>query len=464
MATAQQPQHLNPANWSSIIWRALTSPGLALWLLVLASLGCLLMSLIPQIPLETLRDPALVDLWLKGIKAPWASIITVLHSIGLTHLVHSRLFYLYCALVAVMVLVHLLRLLAPRWAQPLGTLTTEQWHLPWSQQDTLAHLERGTALIGLQLIHRLLPHAATGKTLYAQGISRGIRRLGSTLLVFGLLITLGTGISVSGNDAPSEAVMVSPGEVLPLPGRPGTLLQLSKLSVIDRQDNQEIKVVSDWMVTGQSQTSQLKLLPGHPVHIGAIGLYLLGYGPAVRLTATAADGRLLRLQRVLGDNTPQETLQLRFARDQQEQLVAQQDTGILLRLIHYPTLPAQGITGRALHIQVLRSDTGELLQQAYLDDSGSLSVPGITLDVSLDYYVMVRAQDEPWLWLVLLGGCLVVVGLICSLFMPHRELWLSLTPSPTGTWCQVWVASADSQTSWMQTWRAMIREVADVQR
>ena len=464
MATTQQPQYLKPASWCSIIWRVLTSPGLVLWLLVLTALGCLMMGLLPQIPLETLRDPATVDLWLRGVKAPWANIITSLNSIGLTHLVHSRLFYIYCALVAVTALLHLLRLLTPHWAQPLGTLTSEQWHLPCSQQDTLAHLERGTVLIGLRLLHRPLPHAHAGTTMYAQGVSRGIRRWGSTMLALGLFIILATGLSTSWNDAPSEAVAISPGEVFPLPGEPGTLLQLSKLNVSDHQGNQEIMVVSDWMVTRYNHTSQLRLLPGRPVYIGEIGLYLLGYGPAVHLTATGADGRLLRLQRVLGDNTLQDTLRLRFDRDQQEQLVAQQDKGILLRLIHYPSLPAQGINGRALHIQVLRSDTGELLQQAYLDDSGSLSAPGITLDVSLDYYVMVRAQIEPWLWLVLLGGCLVIVGLICSLFMPHRELWLALTPSPTGTWCQVWVAPADNQTSWMQTWRAMIREVADVQR
>lgn len=464
MAAAQQPQHLNPAKWSSIIWRILTSPELVLWLLVLASLGCLLMGLIPQIPLETLRDPSLVDLWLKSTKAPWGGIINSLHSIGLTHLVQSRIFYIYCTLVVVTTLLHLLRLLMPSWVQPYGTLTREQWHLSWSYQDTVAYLERSTALIRLRLLHRPLPNATTGKPLYLQGTSRGIQHWGSSLLAFGLLITLATGISTSWNEALPEAAAVSPGEVLQLPGKPGSFLQLSKLSVTDGRVNQEMKVASDWIVTEHNQTSQLKLLPGHPVHIGEIGLYLLGYGPAVHLTATGADGRLLHLQRVLGDSSPQETLRLRFDQDQQEQLVVQQDTGILLRLINYPSLPAQGITGRALQIQVLRSNTGELLDQAYLNESGSLSVQGITLDISLDYYVLVRAQNEPWLWLVLLGGCLVLAGLICSLFMPNRELWVALTPSPTGTWCQLWVTSGDSQTSWVQTWRAMIREVADVQR
>lgn len=463
MATAQPQQHFTPADWGRFFWRTLSSPGHVLWLLALGSLGCLLMGLVPQIPLEILRDPGLVGLWLVGIKAPWSSAISTLHSIGFTHLIHSRLFYVYCSLVAVMMLVHLVNQCIPRWVQPRGKLNIEQWRLTCSQPDTLVHLERSSALIGLRLLQRPLPHAIEGDTTYAQVISQGFRRWGSVLFVLGLITILATGILTSWYDAPNKAVAVSPGDTLTLPGKPGAQLQLENISVLARQGYQEMKVASDWQVTGNKQTSQFSLLPGHPVHFGASSLYLLGYGPSVKLDARDANGKVLTLQRVLGDSTPQDFLNLRFDHNQQEQLVTQQALGILLRLIHYPSLPAQGITGRALHIQILRSDTGELLQQVYLDKSESLSIQGISVNISFDYYVLVQAQNEPWLWLVIVGAFLTLTGLICTIFLPQRELWLALTHSPGGTWCQVWVTPNDSQASWMQAWRSMIREVADVQ-
>ncbi|MHB1356015.1 MAG: cytochrome c biogenesis protein ResB [Anaerolineae bacterium] len=462
MATVQPPQRFALANWGSFIWQTLSAPAQALWLLALASIGCLLMGLIPQIPLEMLRDPTLVDLWLVSIKSPWSGAIATLHSIGLTHLIHSRLFYIYCALVAVLLLLYLVRLLIPRWAHPLGELTTEQWRLSCSHSDTLDHLERSTALVGLRVLYRRLPHAPDANTTYIQGISRGGRRWGSVLLVFGLMSMLATGIFTSWNNPPGKVVAVLPGDTLPLPGKPGTQLQLIKLSVLG-DNNQVTRLISDWTMTENQLTSHLSFLPGRPVLIGETGIYLLNYGPAVHLSASDSNNQILPLQPVLGASTPQDTLRLRFDRDQQEQLVALQDSSILLRLIHYPSLPAQGITGRALHIQVLRSNTGDLLQQAYLDRSGSLIIQDIKVNIAFDYYVMVQVQNEPWLWLVILGGLVTLIGLICSLFLPKRELWLALTPSPSGTWCQVWVARSDSQASWMQTWRAMIHEVADVQ-
>jgi hypothetical protein len=463
MSSTQRPRYVNPVYWDNVFWRLLTSPACGFWLLAVAALAFLLMSLVPQIPLAALRNPALASLWLEGIKSPWTTTLPYLHNLGLTHLIHSRLSYIYLALVAAVSVLQLLRVFHPRWTQPYGKYSTEQWRLPLSIGETLTHLDRSLAFVGLRTLQKPLARPSTTDTSYIQGISRGIRRWGSALLVLGLGLLLVTGIFTGWNDPPSDPILISSGEVFPLPGKPNTVLRLNQLNLLENQDRQITKVVSHWEVTSNNLVSQIELSQGQPAQIGETYLYLLGYGPAVRVTASDSDGHVLRLQRVLGDLSPQETLRLRFDRDQQEQLVTQQDSGILLRLIYYPSLPAQGIPGRALHVQVLRSDTGELIQQAYLDKSGTLSVAGLNLDFSMEYYVMVRAQDEPWLWLVFPGVCLVVAGLILVLFMPNRELWLAITPTTNGTWCQVWARTGVEQAPWMHAWRAMMREVADVQ-
>lgn len=198
------------------------------------------------------------------------------------------------------------------------------------------------------------------------------------------------------------------------------------------------------------RAASVRLRPGHSVSAEGLRLYLLGFGPAARVNARSESGRDMVLQRTAGDATRRANLHVRFSGPQQEQLIAVPEAGLTVRLVHYPSLPAQGFPGRALHIQVYRGSDGSMVAEGFTDTDTVLSLPGVSVGTSLEYYAIVRAERGAGLPIVVTGAVLVIVGIICTALWPERALMWSMSPQQGGTLCQVVAPRRDSQSPWLR--------------
>jgi hypothetical protein len=153
---------------------------------------------------------------------------------------------------------------------------------------------------------------------------------------------------------------------------------------------------------------------------------------------------------MLGDTAPTLAPRVRFTDEQQERLLAAPDVGLIIRLVHYPSLPAQGIQRRALHVQVLRGRDGQVLDERLLTETGHVAANGVTVDAAFEYYAMLRAESEPELVLALTGGSLILLGLVAMVAWPPRGIWVAMRQEEGGTYCRLFLPRRDCEADWFQ--------------
>jgi hypothetical protein len=200
---------------------------------------------------------------------------------------------------------------------------------------------------------------------------------------------------------------------------------------------------------------------GAGAQAAGLTLYQLSHGPAARLSVRSEGGRSYAVRSLEGEGQGRGLLRVPFPPRQQEQVVVAPAADLLIRMVHYDSVPAQGISGRALQLEAARWSDGEPLGEWFLDDSGVVSVAAtagpLQLQVAFEYYVVVRAEGEPDVALAAAGGVALLLGLLSAARWPRRRVWIALRAHGDGVACHLEVARGDAEAEWFACLRRLLQ-------
>ena len=90
---------------------------------------------------------------------------------------------------------------------------------------------------------------------------------------------------------------------------------------------------------------------------------------------------------------------------------------------------------------------------------GAAVRPGDTvLDLVFEYYVNVRAETEPELPVVILGGLLALTGLVARAVWPPRRAFVALQSQDAATLCRLFVGRGQVRQTWVLNVISVLRE------
>jgi len=200
---------------------------------------------------------------------------------------------------------------------------------------------------------------------------------------------------------------------------------------------------------------------GRRARAGDLALYQIGYGPAARVAARGREDQALRLQSMVFDPEPRTVARVSFSGRQQEHLLAVPQANMVVRLVHYPSLAARGISRPVLHVRVERGIDGLSLAEEFLTEGRQLTVDGVTLDIDFEYYVVMRAAREPHLPMAALGAALALLGVISFVAWPARRAWVAVRGREgAATVCQLAVERREASAGWLAGVEAVLDERA----
>jgi len=456
-------------------WRLVLSPRTTLAMLLLLLAAALLGAFVPQASGGSEGGISPYGAWPDGARPRLSAAAGALGSLGLGSIPSSPSFRFLVALVSAVSLLRMLHLWVPSWVSPAPRRAGRcSLSLPCRGQEAWSMAGRALAAAGLQVVR------CTGSRGARCAVARrsGLRALVPGLFYLGLLLLVLASAVRDRWGWVGSPVELALGETQTLDPSTDLAVRLDQTAFVPRDDGtmERFESLLSLIAGGQALTPSPGQadgrvvvglgLPwrgnqGRPAAHRGLGIYQIGFGPAARVSAQLAEGRALQLKSMMGDPSPRREVRLRFSGQQQEQLLAILDVDLVVRLLHYPSLPAQGIDGRALHVQVHRGSDGHLLAEEFLAESGQVVADEVTLRVAFEHYAILRAEREPELPLVAAGGVLVVAGLSGFLLWPPREVWLSLRPEEKDSACELVVDRADAQAPWFLRLRAQLAQMGD---
>lgn len=345
---------------------------------VLLFLSILLAALLifPQTP----SDPEAASRWLAQIQAQFGARVTLLQTLGLFAIGRSPLFRVLLALLAFLLLVR-----SVAWAERLSrgqraTPGEGEWQALASQdlEQTASQLRRRRYRVrpvpegnGLQADR--WPWAELGATL---------AHVGPLVLLLGLLVGQVTGWR-------EEQLMAAPGETVSLPGR------------------REI-TVDDGATTPRFDPF-------------AVRIYVGGMGPEVMVSATDSRGGSLEVQRS-PEAAPVSRLTLRLTEQDTDAYFAIPDAELVVRITADPEVALEA--DAPLQIQIFRSPSGSLIQEAVLEEDMDLSQGDTDIHFLRGHYLIFTAAYDPALWLKVTGVIIAALALLAQGIWPPRRLWV----------------------------------------
>jgi len=440
-------------------WRLVVSPRVALVILLLLLMVTILAGLLPQVERGIERGSSQYDPWLAEAQSRHGPSVGLADSLGLLGIFSSRLFHFLLALVSGVALLRMLHLWAPSWVCPCPNPSKMvNLSLRSDSKDTWQRVSNALAVTGQHVVRRT---DADGME-YAVARRTGPRGWVPGLFYLGLLTLLLASAVGQRWSWVGPSVELVPGETQSLGGSTGLDLRLDQIAFLPRDDGTMERFDSlVWLLRGSQVEKRAVVGLGKPVVYRGLALYELGFGPSVQISAQSAQGEVLPVKTMLGDPTARRTARLRFSGQHQEQLVAIPQADLVVRLLHYPSLPAQGIQGRALHVQIHRGSDGRLLAEEFLAKSGQVRAGDTIVRIGFEYCVRFRAEREPELFLAAFGGVLMLMGLIGFVLWPPRDVWLCVRSRRRGSVCQLVVAKRNSQAPWFRRLKSEIGEVTD---
>ncbi|NLG51125.1 MAG: cytochrome c biogenesis protein ResB [Chloroflexi bacterium] len=439
-------------------WHLLTSPRLMLVWLGILLIVLLLGGILPQVPPGVVPGTPQYAQWLSQTSARWGGAVEPLRVLGLLDIFGSRVFYVLLAITGVLAGLRLLALWVPSWWHPpLSRTHSFQITLPQETQQASRSLERALAIAG----QRLQPWLEKDGLRYTLARRTGAARWLPGLFYLGLLLVLLSALVGWQFGWRGETMELALGETRPL-GLDELAVRLDEIAVLPNEDGTMRRLDSFIaLLDGPETVTQMITGLGRRATYGNLALYQVGYGPAARVSARGEQGQPLNVHQMVGDKAPRHQARLRFSEQSQEQLLAVPEARLALRLVHYPSLAAQDIAGRVLHVQVYEEATGKLLAEQFLTQGDQLTVGGATIDLALEYYVVVRPEKEPELPLAFAGGLLALVGLCATLVWPPRETWITVLDQDDASVCRLDVPARDAEADWFRIVQAVLGEQAD---
>jgi hypothetical protein len=434
------------ASAGATLWRALASRRLTIALLIVAlavsATGVIASSRMPDgVPAPSYHGvaPAALASWPEP-----ASTASRLAGVGLGAL-------------AALSLVRLLQSWVPGWAAPPPEGAELRLHqVPWTVDEAWEEADAAVSAAGLRL-ERLCEDGDV-----RMGVARrsGLRgRLGGASYL-GVLLLLAASLVARWSSWAGEPIELALGETHAFGQRGELQARLEEITIIPGVDGGVARLTSTLGLAGAAD-SELRIDTLRRASVGGLALYQLGYGPAVRVAAFDGAGQPLRLQAMATDPEPRTVARFRFSGRQQEHLLAVPEANMVVRMVHYPSLEARGIAGPVLQVRVERGIDGLPLADEFLTEGRRLAIGGVTLDIGLEYYVVVRAAREPHLAVAALGAALVVLGVLGRGIWPERRVWVAVQARESvGTLCQLVVEPYAAFAEWLAGVEAVLTERA----
>ncbi len=396
---------------------------------------------------------------------------------------HSRAVRVLLAAVGVTAIVRLLSLWVPSWAVPprgLAALRSERQNAIQDSDDQVQNslltlegdtrtawreVRRASALVGLDLN----PLGADDEDIRL-GIAQraGLERWLPGLFYLGIVLLLLAGVVRHHFGITSPPWSLTLGETRPLPGDPTLALRLDQVTIAPAQGTFESLLTLLRDDNGTRSLEQLAVGPTKPNRVAggdsgdghiAARLYQLGYGPAARVTAQAADGSRLRIYHLVGAVPPAETFRVAFEGRQSEELLAIPEADLVLRLVYYASLPAQDLD-ETVHLQILKGQSRTLLAEAFMTGPDQLRTLDVTVAVVPEYYVVLQLQREPETPLFLAGGLMCLLGVVALALWPPRHLWIGIERHGAHhAVCQL-LTPHGSESEWLRCIVALLQEDA----
>jgi hypothetical protein len=439
------------------LWRGLTSDALLAGRLALWGVWALLGGILPQA--SGAGDALQAEATLGRGNALWGDVAKVLQPLSLFAMFNSRFFRVLRALVAAVALARLLALWVLPWAPPLPRrVQAVPLHLPADGRQAWARVRWALALAGQRVARRMTCEGT--EYVLARRVGKGRWLAGLTYV--GVLLLLLAGVVRARYGWQGPRLELAAGETQLLHRAKGLAVRLEELRIVPRPDGTLARLDSQLsLLQGATALRALNLGLGRSARYEGLALYQVGYGPAVRVRAQTAQGEVLALQRLVGDPAPGPALRVRFSGSQQEQLLAIPKADLVLRLVYYPTLPAQGLQRPTLHAQLLRGSDNQLVAEAFLSSGGQLSTPAAQVELQVEYFIILRAEREPELPVAAAGGALLLLGLVGWWSWSPREVWLALRSGPEGTVGQLILPAGHAQEPWATCLQHFLAEDAD---
>jgi hypothetical protein len=441
---------------STVAWRLATSPRSMMVLLVVLLGITLLGGILPQVNPATRQDAAQYAQWLSQMRLRWSGTLSLFDSLGLLNIFSGRFFHLVLAILLSALFLQVLIMAKPAWGPPPSRhASVRVLSLPSDVQRSWERLAHALAAVG----QRLVQGADGEQVRYGVAVRAGVYHWLPSLLYVGLALLFAASWVQwrYGWIGPSQELML--GEIRPLDRTTGLAVRLEQVEIVPRRDGTLARLGSRVsLLKGTEVQGDVALGPGKRAIFADLALYQLGFGPSIRISARDAEGQRLDVQRMVGDTALQRSLRMRFEGRQQEQLLAIPKADVLVYLVHYPALPAQGIPSRALQVQLRRGGDGQLLAEQFLAEGGQVQANGVSVDIAFEYYILARAAREPGLPLAGIGGALIFLGMASFLPWPSRTVWVAVRQDGEGSACQLVVPRIDAEAPWFRALNVMLTE------
>jgi cytochrome c biogenesis protein len=385
------------------LWRALSSTRLAAILLAAVLLASLLASLFPQMP----TYPAAHEAALAAVTLRYGPLTSLLHALGLFDVYHAPWFLALLVALVLNTLACTLDRLPRLWRllsrSPI-VVQPEAFYLRFARRAEwpVSSLPDGLAAAQDSLTRRRYRIHAEHKTEVAYlHAERGRWSQAGTLVshvtAFLLILAVIARPALGWQEA---GVILLPGQVRAIGHGRDLAVRAGPLTVERHPGGQPrnyrvpLAVLVD---ASPAMTRTVRL--NHPLTCRGVAFHLQGYGPAAQVTM------------------PEGRFDLAFTGLQAQEL-ALPDAGLRLRVAYQPQ-------GETLFVEALDT-AGALLGSGTVADGQQVEVQERPITFVLSQYTVWQISHDPTFGLAVGSAALLLVGMLVSLWVPHRRLWLRL--------------------------------------
>ncbi len=407
------------------VWRTLGSTRLAAILLAVFLLAALLAAIVPQMP----ADPAAHEAWLAAVRLRYRGSTDLLYAVGLFDAYHAPWFVALLAALLLNTLLCTLQRLPRLWralsgppliARPEAFFAGAARRAEWPVPSLQAGLAAAREVLSRRRYRTYTEHdqVASVAHLYAeqgQWAQAGtvVSHTAGLLLLLALLARPALAWQESG-------VVLLPGQTYaPDRGsRPGVwdsrlAVQAGPLAIDRYPDGQprDYRVPLAILADGSPPKTRIVRI-NHPLTVRGIHFHFQGYGPAAQVMA------------------PEDTFDLAFAEGGAQEVELPQ-AGLGLRLAYQPeAAPVAGGGEGTLFVEARTAD-GALLGSGSVADGDQIEVQGTTLTFHLGHYTTWQISRDPTFALALVAAGALLAGMVVSLWVPQRRLWLRVDGQAT---------------------------------
>jgi cytochrome c biogenesis protein len=376
---------------------------LAAILLAAFLFALLIASLFPQLPADLASRPS----WLAAVALRYRGATGLLRALGWFDVYYSAWFLALLAALLLNTLLCTIQRLPRLWrslTQAPQVTQSDAFFDGFARRAewTLASPQAGLAAVRQALTEQRYrtyvetDQAAGRANLHAERCRWA--RAGTALSHLAVLLLLAAILARPALGWQQTGVTLLPGQVHSIEREPALAVRTGPLAIDRHSDGQprRYQVPLAILADGSPVMTQTVGI-NHPLSYGGIVFHLTGYGPAAQIT------------------TPAGRIDLPFNGGQSGD-VRLPGTGTTLRLAH------QSETG-ALFVEARAAD-GTLLGSGTVADGEELVVEGMPITFALGHYTTWQVSHDPTFGLAIAAAGLFLVGMVVTLAVPHRRLWL----------------------------------------